>query len=260
MEDKERQRILEKVKKLLKLKEGAEKIGSEGEAYAAAEGIHRLLTQYNISMDEIPGGEEKSGPNIGESEEISYSSRYGNWKRSLLNILCTYNYCQSLVVTYRKKMLIVGQEDNVVVVRQLYEYLVEAFNRLCDDRWEEFVKEYVKETAQPYSIAEYYLSNNEKKRFFKSYFLGATSGLHRNFENRQPTSDETPLMVVHQKAIDDYLSKDESFSGKTVHFREVRQNLNEWAASCGYEDGKEISLDRQIGEERHYQLQEGNMT
>ncbi|MCI6830104.1 MAG: DUF2786 domain-containing protein, partial [Prevotella sp.] len=46
LSDEERKRILAKIKKLLALKEGAEKIGSEGEAYAAANGVHRLLTEY----------------------------------------------------------------------------------------------------------------------------------------------------------------------------------------------------------------------
>ena len=53
LSDEERKRILAKIKKLLALKEGAEKIGSEGEAYAAANGVHRLLTEYNLSMADV---------------------------------------------------------------------------------------------------------------------------------------------------------------------------------------------------------------
>ena len=76
--DEERKRILAKIKKLLALKEGAEKIGSEGEAYAAANGVHRLLTEYNLSMSDVMGEDgERKGPKIEQSEDISYKVTSG---------------------------------------------------------------------------------------------------------------------------------------------------------------------------------------
>lgn len=46
--DEERDKILLKIRKLVDLAENAKKIGSEGEAYATAQGVHRLLTMYNL--------------------------------------------------------------------------------------------------------------------------------------------------------------------------------------------------------------------
>ena len=50
MEKEVPENILAKIRKLLRLKESAIKIGSEGEAHAAAEAVNRLLTSYNMSL------------------------------------------------------------------------------------------------------------------------------------------------------------------------------------------------------------------
>ena len=48
------QEILEKIRKLENLRQSAEEIGSEGEAYKAAQIIHKLLMEYNLSMEDVP--------------------------------------------------------------------------------------------------------------------------------------------------------------------------------------------------------------
>ena len=135
----ERKRILAKIKKLLALKEGAEKIGSEGEAYAAASGVHRLLTEYNLSMADVMGEDgERKGPKIEESDGISYASHFGLWKQKLMGIICRYNYCQSIISPLTKQVVIVGQEDNIAVCHQLYDYLVKAFVRLAKEKFQNY--------------------------------------------------------------------------------------------------------------------------
>ena len=49
----DKQTIIDKIKKLIALRDGAQGIGSEGEANAAAAAIQRLLTQYNLEMAEV---------------------------------------------------------------------------------------------------------------------------------------------------------------------------------------------------------------
>ena len=43
-------KILEKLRKLMNLKESATALGNEGEANAAAAGITRLLMEYNLTL------------------------------------------------------------------------------------------------------------------------------------------------------------------------------------------------------------------
>ena len=57
MENKDK--ILDKIKKLLKLQHSAETLGNEGEAYAAANAVHRLLTTYNLSLSDVSESNEE---------------------------------------------------------------------------------------------------------------------------------------------------------------------------------------------------------
>ena len=52
-------RILEKLRKLMDLKESATQCGEFGEANAAAAGITRLLREYDLTMQDIPSDRKK---------------------------------------------------------------------------------------------------------------------------------------------------------------------------------------------------------
>lgn len=253
LSDEERKRILAKIKKLLALKEGAEKIGSEGEAYAAANGVHRLLTEYNLSMADVMGEDgESKGPKIEQSEGVSYFSHFGLWKQQLMGIICKYNYCTSLVSPRTKQVVIVGQEDNIAVCHQLYDYLVHAFVRLAKEHFQDYL-ERVKgiDGIIPMSVAKLMLGEKNVNEFFHSYYIGTDNGLVVNFESRQPTSEEKALVLSHRSAIDEYLKKLNIRERRgTVNYSEL--NGNAWQE--GYNDGKNINLDRQIGGEQQRKI------
>ena len=77
MEKEVPENILAKIRKLLRLKESAIKIGSEGEAHAAAEAVNRLLTSYNLSLMDVTPEEQKNMISVTESEKITYQDTYG---------------------------------------------------------------------------------------------------------------------------------------------------------------------------------------
>ena len=76
MEKEVPENILAKIRKLLRLKESAIKIGSEGEAHAAAEAVNRLLTSYNLSLMDVTPEEQKNMISVSESEKITYQDTY----------------------------------------------------------------------------------------------------------------------------------------------------------------------------------------
>ncbi|WP_018358751.1 DUF7168 domain-containing protein [Porphyromonas levii] len=234
----EKEKVLDKIKKLLKLQSSAETLGNEGEAYAAANAVHRLLTTYNLSLGDI-SDETSDGLNIKESDEISYRSPYGSqWKRHLLSSVASNNYCKILIIPAKQHMLVVGQEDNVIVVKNLYNYLVSSFGSLAQRRRAEF---------------EYYLRQERKRftsqgknKFLRSYFIGAVAGLQENFNSRKPTPEETGLMVCHTSAIQGYLRNDPFYSGEVFKGKKPNSDLMLKAFEAGEEDGRNISLNRQI--------------
>jgi len=247
MTDEERDTILLRIRKLLNLQENATKIGSEGEAYAAAQGVHRLLTMYNLTMDEVPMGDDKASIDITETEMFSYANGYGTWKRELLTVICMFNFCHCLQNSYTKRMSIVGEKQNVIIVRQLYDYLVKSFMHLAQEKWKVTVTLYGSNNfvSIPFDMAERMYGKDKKPLFMKSYYKGAWFGLKEQFESMQPTSEETALMVVHDEAIADYLSHNEHYTGNARYY-EDKSDMDYVAFSEGKADGRSISLNRQL--------------
>ena len=98
-------KIMERIRKLMRLKESTT---SEGEARAAAAAASRLLKEYNLSLFDISGRAQATVFAIGRSGAFSYKDTFGSyWKRDLLNVLCRYNYCRILLCRGTTDMFIV---------------------------------------------------------------------------------------------------------------------------------------------------------
>lgn len=247
MTDEKRHKILEKIRKLLALKESAEKIGSEGEAYAAAQGVHRLLTEYNLTMQDVLGSKgEDNGPRIEESDGISYNSHFGLWKQQLMGIICKYNYCKCVASTQTKQVYAVGTEANVAVCTWLFEYLVSAFVSLAKQNFRKMLDRYCLVGPNiPLNIARLQYGEKRTDDFFHSYYIGTVSGLRENFEARQVSADERGLMVTFDWHIDDFL-KSKGGVYKRRGTIDIGDELDPYALDKGYNDGRDISLNRQV--------------
>ena len=238
------EKILERIRKLLRLKEGAEKIGSEGEAYAAAQGVHRLLTEYNLSMADIKDEDGKVSMEIGESERINYDSEYGSrWRRWTMTTIAKYNYCELFTVTGSPKMLLIGQVDNVAICKELFDYLTKAFRRLSRERYDVAL-----------SLDRTLYMDDRKRLWFRSYLEGCAVGLDDNFEAHQVTSEERGLMVCHKEAIMDWTKQKHKVrdDGRARH--EQKRDMDPLAFLTGQADGREISLNKQLKQSQNKQL------
>ena len=234
-----RENVINKIRKLLKLQYSAEKIGSEGEAFAAAEAIHRLLTDYNLTLDDVGSEQEEQEVNMTE-DVISYVDNYGfSWKKILMSTICEFNYC-TMYIRGDRKMLIIGAEHNVVVCREFFNYLCQVFRRLSQQRLDE-------QQIELFSVGKR-LTEKGCKEFIRSYLEGAGFGLHDNYESRQPTSQETALVLSHKKMAEDYLHNktDYHHTGKTNKPKE--HAVYEDAFMAGVTDGLNVSLDKQIAD------------
>ena len=103
------EKILEKLRKLIRLRDSAKKIGSEAEAEAAILAINRLLIEYNISLDEVDEKAVDDFSDIQESDRLDCSDPFRSiWKHSLLSILAEHNFCKSYILSGSSKGIIVG--------------------------------------------------------------------------------------------------------------------------------------------------------
>ena len=240
----EKENVINKIRKLLKLQFNAEKIGSQGEAFQAAKMVRKLLMEYNLSMSDIDTSEGEQKLTMSKSEELSGSDRYGNhWKFQLLGVIASNNLCSA----YKRvsgKMFVIGTEDNVAIVQEFYNYLVKVFRRLAKEHWERKCKEW---EQQGYNV-EYILfaDNTVMNKFFRSYLEGVPVGLQENYDSLKPTSAETALVVCHQEAIDEYVKENFTMNDKKPRTR-TRKIYGD-AYNLGAADGRAVSLNRQIAQ------------
>lgn len=238
----EKDNVITKIQKLLKLQYGAEQIGSTGEAYQAAKMVRKLLMEYNLSMSDIDTSEGEQKLTMSKSEELTGSDRYGNhWKFQLLGVIASNNLCSA----YKRvsgKMFVIGTEDNVAVVEEFYKYLVKVFRRLAKEHWERKCNEW---EQQGYNV-EYILFADKsiENKFYRSYLEGVPVGLQENYDSLKPTPQETALAVCHDEAINEYVEANFKFSEKKSRNR-TRKVYGD-AYELGQADGRAVSLNRQI--------------
>lgn len=181
---------------------------------------------------------------VTQGEELSGSDRYGNhWKFQLLGVIASNNLCMA----YKRmsgKIFIVGTEDNVAIVQELYKYLVKVFRRLAKEHWERKCAEW---TAQGWNLDYLFFADKTvENKFFRSYFAGVPVGLQENYDSLKLTSEETALVVCHQEAIEEYVN--ENYKWNESKPRHRRSAVYGDVYDMGCRDGREVSLNRQIAQ------------
>lgn len=235
METEVTDKIVEKLKKLMRLQEGAKKIGSEGEANAAAAAISRLLTQYNLSLLDIDPEEKKEAMQIQRTGHISFKDTYGLWKRLLMNVICEFNYCKTFLISGQTNMIVVGTEANAFTVIYLYDTLRSIFRKLAPVRYEAFA-----EGKRGAARTEKY-----KRKYIASYLNGCVYGLKEKLTLEAAANEvqEKSLVVCHNQLINDYMSNYSTVERKSAKTK--RKDVAE-AFCYGYRDGKNTNINKAI--------------
>lgn len=243
MENQNLESVLKKLRKLQNLYEGAKKVNSEGEAMAAAAAIQRLLTQYNLTMDEIGTDDEKKDTILEERwGGYTYKSIGGKWESRLSYILCKWNFCKCFEVggTY-KRLMIVGKKENIETVRWLREMLSERFVEFSKKRFKEFQQ-----------TDNYKFRPIGKDKYQRSYLMGCCAGLDAKLleeserdkkEDADFSAKVTALVVRNDAALKEYVeSKYKVTAGRRTH------ELNDAARSMGVKDGYNTELYKPVGD------------
>lgn len=238
MEKEVPEKIIERVRKLLRLKESATQIGSEGEAHAPASAVHRLLLEYNLSLHDIGAENPQNRMAAGESGRISYKDAAGNiWKRDLMRVLCDYNYCRMLLYTGTTYMVVIGTEENAATVIVLFDYLRKTFKRLSEEKYTEYAK----------GRRGYWRTVKGKKNYIRSYLEGCMPGLRIQLEKLAQAPQEKGLAACHKKLIDDYMGKIKLVLVKRKPVT-LKHKTNYDAFMSGMDDGRHVNLNRQLSD------------
>lgn len=114
--------VMEKIQKLLALSES----DNEHEAVSASLMAQKLLAKYNLSIEEINGGEEEA-----TIEETRADVGTGNkWKYTLADIIARNYRCKDYFHG-NKTIVFRGYRQDVLIARRVYVYLFSVCKRLA---------------------------------------------------------------------------------------------------------------------------------
>ena len=159
--------VMRKISRLKNLYEGAKKINSEGEAANAARLLQKLLTEYNLTLEEVDEKTEiEENPMLHEEASgYTYKSIGGLWEQRLLHVICKWNFCRCYIYgkSY-KNLIIVGRKENVEIVKWLRDMLSERYVEFSKKHWKEYLQN-LPSWQKPIS----------KDKFQRSYLMGCAA-------------------------------------------------------------------------------------
>lgn len=236
-------KILDKLRKLMNLKESATELGNKGEANAAAAGITRLLMEYNLTENDIPENEKIDNPIVSEEIPFKVSEANGSWYSKLVSVICEYNMCRSLIIRTRNngrmkrsKFEIIGRKKNVEVVLYLISFLSHKFTAIGERDYSQYKHDCMfKYGIYPQSLVMY----------LKSFLYGCVIGLCEKFEEArkelQNSTNITALVSTTNSEIDDYLKGE-----KIGTARASKAEIDALCAKRGTTVGRNIEIHKGI--------------
>jgi len=209
--------IIERLKKLIRKQKSCMEIGQVKEAEVAMLAINRLLTEYNLSLEEVlktNDNAESPKVDIVEGNTIRFSTGAEfSFSQHLAATIAKYNYCQCLfsgLGTTAPSVKIVGMEINVQTCQFLFSFLKNNFTYNGD--------KYAKsKTLEP----------TKRMNIYRDFLAGTVAGVHEKFEAEQ-NEQTRGIIKWNDKAINKY------FSEKNVYELTSRPNARRLNASAYY--------------------------
>lgn len=242
------EKIVDKIKKLLRLAESAD----VNEAANAAGKAQQMMEAHNIDLAMLPADddgnpiEEEEVRQFDHDEALHVSARVASWHSQLSHRIAKSNGCSTFLgytfskeqAKYMRTVGIVGRPSDVATVRYLFQYLKAEIDRLC------------KQSAK-----------GKGRTWANSFRLGAVHEVGRRLkeakaEARREARDKVEALDGDQTTalarldtalarIDQRLNDTKSWMDENMNLRNLRSrgSQRDWDAySAGREAGSNISL------------------
>jgi hypothetical protein len=224
------QKILDRLKKLIQKHKGCLEIGQVHEAEAAMLAINCLLTEYNISLEDVYLKNDTAPEvDIVEGNTIRFATGPEfQFSQRLATVIAKYNYCQALFVglgSSAPAVKIVGLEINVQTCQFLFSFLRRNFTHNAD------------KAAKQHS-----LEPNARMNFYRDFLAGTIAGIAEKFKAEQ-TSQTTGIIKWNGEAIERYLAEKNVREHKSRNNRDAR-SVNAKAYYKGREHGRNVKINK----------------
>jgi hypothetical protein len=224
---------IDKVRKLLELS----KSPNENEAALAAAKAREILSNYNLSMADLPIEEIRATLDIME-KTVEEETILSIWIQNLLVHVCQSFDCTHIIANQKGKsrIIFIGDSADAEVAAFTFEFLKMEIKRLCSESLPLLVKQLGKKWS-PRQLEE-------------SYFEGAVhrigEKLRKHVEKIKKTESEkcTALILLKEDLLEEYLEK--KFPEWNYAQREQKSGSPE-AFAKGYHDADAIQVRKSIG-------------
>lgn len=237
-------RIVERLRKVLAL------TGSpiEGEAQAAAAMLHKLLTDYNLSIADLEQKGSQRAPGVKERGHDLGKAAF-KWKLDLAESIAEYYYCHPLVDRDKKTVAFVGRPDNVESLQMLYGWIIDQVKRIATDERRVYMADH-DEHVDPL-------------RWQVNFGIGAVERLGVRLEEQRSAEaaevDCVALVLHHKSEISDYLEAQGGYriDGRRTKEQEQREvEWQEYIARCRKEEAEREAL-KEDDPDEYYRLYPG---
>lgn len=228
---------------------------TEEEAANNAAILSRLLAKHNISVEDLSviGSEGRI------ADELVAEGSEASWRKYLMYHLSKQNLCETIWYA-NNGFLIVGQPENIAVVRELYDWFTQLFPEMAYEAWDKARQQPVIEAESgEFSFSRYLRiarelddkwtsferANDDPRKWRSDYIHGMIDGLSDKIERekRKDADARTNALVPLLEAeVMDYI-KDKYEDVDQVNITN-KSDIRSYRA--GREAGENISTDRQI--------------
>jgi tRNA nucleotidyltransferase/poly(A) polymerase len=236
------EKMIDKLKKLLKHKESAEAIGSMAEAEAFAARITALLSEYKLEMADIQETEFREVEEDIEKEYvdldalgIGFTDRRDTLMSTLANIVAKANFCVVIGNGKGNGFMMIGKKTD----RQIATYIFHVLYRYSR---EEAERQYRAQYYQHKLRGTTYLMKGFKKSFLHGFNMAIAERLKKQEEDAQYTQAQGLVLYNQKEAVQKWIKQ----NLRTVQKQSAINVGNSNARQQGYSYGKSVSLNSGI--------------
>lgn len=225
-----------KIRKLLKLQEGAQEIGNVHEAANAAAKLQDILLKHNLDISNI-NLKDHQDPEVGQGG-IDIGGRTkkneGEWILSLFHHVGLANMCHPILIKRKGrecKIVLVGTEMNVDMTQYICDQLIPRLRDLCKKYWKKY------EGTEKV--------NAFTRAFLKHAAIEVGKRLKENIVDAAKTNEGIAGLVrVTNALVKDYVEK----NFNTVPTKQ-RQYSASSGAALGRQAGRNVEINKGVGQE-----------
>jgi len=216
----DKEKIVDRIRKLLALAQS----DNEHEAASAAANAQRLLSEHNLSMDQV---ELEAEAGSAKFIHVPLPSRLAPWTIQLFASVAEAFDCRGLQEPCQKRGLFVGVGADPKVAAFTFDYLERALKKLSSS----FMKKI------PACV-------EGRGRIKTSYLMGAVLKIHKRLQEQKQKTPVTPgaLVPMKKSAIENALSSLLIGKTKTASIGPLQSDAEQIAYSLGYIEGGKIPL------------------